>query len=269
MKLRNTFSLTSTIVVLVLQFHSNPLFGQDFKKMKKEEIINLVSQLTKKSDSLIVEINNANNRFRTSEFQRLELQDKLKSAENKLSLTSKDLQDEKERFTINSQENLNTINELNSTIGALIDSIVKITSSLKNTGHRAPLNYGGSYGFGSDPDKGPTGFLDIYPISESEFLFNLSANRGAPSYNSGQVSGKMTVKSDIGIYTDDECGLKFKFSYNSVQVLVDPKKSNCYTGYGVRLGGIYNLETNVVPTYFQDMTGEKTYFKDFLMQLSN
>lgn len=269
MKLRMIFRLTYIIVILALHVYSNQLHGQDFKKMKKEELIDLVSQLTQKSDSLIAEINNSNNRFRTSEFQRLELQEKLKSTENKLSLTAKELQGERERFTINSLENTKTINELNLTLGALKDSIVKITSSLKTTGHRAPLNYGGSYGFGSDPEKGPVGFLDIYPISETEFLFNLSANRGAPSYNSGQVSGRMTVKSDIGIYTDDECGLKFKFSNNSVQVLVDPKKGDCGTGYGVRLDGIYNLETNVVPIYFEDMTGEKTYFKDMLKHLSN
>jgi hypothetical protein len=263
------FRLAYIIVILALHVYSNQLYGQDFKKMKKDELIELASQLTRKSDSLVVEINKINNRFRTSEFQRLELQDKLKSTEKKLYLTSKELLDEKDRFTISSQENINAINKLNSNVSALKDSIVKITSPLKNTVHRAPLNYGGSYGFGSDPEKGPVGFLDIYPISETEFLFNLSANRGAPSYNSGQVSGKMSVKSDIGTYTDDDCGLKFKFSNNSVQVLVDPKKSDCQTGHGVRLDGIYKLETNVVPIYFEDMTGEKTYFKDMLMQLSN
>ena len=53
------------------------------------------------------------------------------------------------------------------------------------------LVIGGTYSFGDNIETGPVGSVKVYPLSENAALFFLDINRGAPSYNSGQLARKM------------------------------------------------------------------------------
>ena len=77
--------------------------------------------------------------------------------------------------------------------------------------------------------------------------FTLSCCRGAPSYNSGEMSGRMIVESDMGVYTySDETGLRegpchlvFHFSQDTVEVRQLGMSFDCGFGYGVYANGLY------------------------------
>lgn len=49
------------------------------------------------------------------------------------------------------------------------------------------LIYAGSYSFGSNVEKRSVGSLIVYPETDSTILFYFQGNKGAPSYNIGQL----------------------------------------------------------------------------------
>src|SRR5689334_3486965 len=78
--------------------------------------------------------------------------------------------------------------------------------------------FGGSYSYGKDIEKGRIGWAEIYPETDSTILFYLELNRGAPSYNMGQLYGRLLIKDNAGIYYSIDqhnsigCKLHFTFS---------------------------------------------------------
>ena len=56
------------------------------------------------------------------------------------------------------------------------------------------IKYTGTYQLGDDIEKERIGTITIYPETDTTVLFYIDLNRGAPSYNMGQLYGRLKVK---------------------------------------------------------------------------
>lgn len=137
-------------------------------------------------------------------------------------------------------------------------------------GYPKTLIYCGSYSFGSNAERGSVGFLVVYPETDSTILFYFEGNRGAPSYNMGQLYGRMKIINGKGLYFSSAldsakpCQFSCEFKSNQVLIKTVDEKVNCGFGFGVYIDGVYKRDTRNVPTYFEDETGSKVYFKKTL-----
>ena len=130
--------------------------------------------------------------------------------------------------------------------------------------------YAGTYVYGTHPEGGPKGTLKIYPTSPTTLIFHLNLNRGAPSYNSGELVGEIKIASnregDFTIKKDSDlinCSLHFWFQNDTVFIRTNDKADHCGYGFGVYSNGDYKRISYKTPEYFEDRTGEKTYFKNY------
>ena len=127
---------------------------------------------------------------------------------------------------------------------------------------------GGAFEYGRDIEKGAIGLISVYPETDSTILFFIDVNRGAPSYNMGNLYGRLKVKSGIGVFnknigaTEKTCKLEFKFENNILRVLTIEDNDNCGFGYGVMADGTYKRKSKKIPVHFIDATGEKYYFNE-------
>ena len=127
---------------------------------------------------------------------------------------------------------------------------------------------GGIFEYGKNIEKGPIGLICVYPETDSTILFFIDANRGAPSYNMGNLYGRLKVKSGFGVFDKNiggpgtTCKLEFKFEDNILKVLTIDDNDNCGFGYGVMADGTYKRKSKKIPQYFTGATEEKHYFND-------
>ena len=132
------------------------------------------------------------------------------------------------------------------------------------------LIYCGSYSFGSNVKRGSVGSLVVYPETDSTILFYFEGSRGAPSYNMGQLYGRMKIINGKGLYfsfvldSAKPCQFSCEFKSNQVLIKTVDEKGNCGFGFGVYIDGVYKRDTRNVPTYFEDETGSRVYFKKTL-----
>lgn len=126
----------------------------------------------------------------------------------------------------------------------------------------------GTYSFGGDGEKGPGGSVLIYPVNENSALFLLDINRGAPSYNSGQLFGEMKIEDNIGTYVDPDlnCLLKFEFSANQLIVSYGEGQNDCGFGNGVYANNTYSHTDKSVPTHFTNGEGEEIQFEGLTVE---
>jgi len=131
------------------------------------------------------------------------------------------------------------------------------------------IKYAGEYSFGTSPEEGRTGGVYIYPDTDSTLLFYLELSRGAPSYNSGAISGQLMITSPgqasiTRIDTENllNCGLIFIFEKQKLTISTVDGHKDCGFGYAVYADGKYEKKSDSIPLYFIDRTGEKTFFKD-------
>jgi len=132
---------------------------------------------------------------------------------------------------------------------------------------------GGTYWFGDgDGVSGPSGYLEVYPLDANSALFHLEITLGEPSYNSGQVVGKMTIENNIGIYdaqkNDMECDciLKFAFASDELKLTADSEHSDCDYFFG---NGVFNVIerkyiriNSAIPRGYETMEGDSIMFED-------
>ena len=130
-------------------------------------------------------------------------------------------------------------------------------------------NWGGTYKYGSSPMDGPMGLIHIYPLNDSIMLFHLDVTRGKPSYNSGELVGRIK-KREAGIWYYSKqsawfnCALRFIFEKDSVVINTDSAACKCGYGYGVRSDGSYKLLNDSTPTIFIDRHGDKITFESLI-----
>jgi hypothetical protein len=144
------------------------------------------------------------------------------------------------------------------------------SNSQVKKGYPKTLIYCGSYSFGSNTEKGRVGSLVVYPETDSTILFYFDGNRGAPSYNMGQLYGRLKIINGKGLYISSvqdslkPCQFSCEFKSNQVLIKTLNDKDNCGFGYSVYIDGVYKRYTRNVPTYFEDETGSRVYFKKTL-----
>lgn len=127
--------------------------------------------------------------------------------------------------------------------------------------------YAGLYGYGDNIEKGPIGSLILYPETDTTLLFNLSLNRGAPSYNMGDAYGRIIIRDDTGYYSriDNKwqynCQLKFVFEKKKITIYyVDVKFDECGFGAHVYPHGEYPKVNSNEYKYFENGEGKKIPF---------
>jgi len=120
--------------------------------------------------------------------------------------------------------------------------------------------YAGEYGYGSDPDSGAIGFVSVYPESDSTVLFYLDLCKGAPSYNLGNIYGRLVLKSDSTIYNYSEYeNCKLKLSFYDDRLIINEVDSDCFFN-GVSAGGTYQKTSDSTDKYFIGTADDTTYF---------
>lgn len=115
----------------------------------------------------------------------------------------------------------------------------------------------GTYEFGGDIEKGPVGMVKIHPSGDS-ILFYIDVNRGAPSYNMGQLAGKTVFKDGTAGYKVDNCQIRFRFKDKSLNLI---QEGDCEFGHGVDVSGEYKLKDARVPLYYIKSDGDTVRFQ--------
>lgn len=126
--------------------------------------------------------------------------------------------------------------------------------------------YAGVYEYGDNIEKEPIGSVRIYPETDSTILFFIDVNRGAPSYNMGQLYGRLKVKNNTGVFylnSADKKSCKFNCQFKEALLIISTieDQDECGFGYGVFVDGVFKRKSRKIPAYFFDATGTKFYFK--------
>ena len=131
------------------------------------------------------------------------------------------------------------------------------------------FEYQGTYKLGTTTRNGRTGIIYIYPKSHDILLFYLELNRGAPSYNSGAIIGKMNMysrgKAEFTMIEDDgtiNCSMTFSFTNDSLYIHTNNQGYDCGYGYGVYSDGNFKRIDQKKPPFFINREGRKIWFKD-------
>lgn len=124
----------------------------------------------------------------------------------------------------------------------------------------AQIDYSGNYGFQSkvyidkdsewkpnkdELDQGRMGELTLFKIDSVKYKFWLSANRGWPSYNQGNIDGIIDIKRGKAVfkvkqdYSDSSCVIVFVFNNNYLEVEQRSSDSDCGFGMNVYADGKY------------------------------
>lgn len=121
-------------------------------------------------------------------------------------------------------------------------------------------SYAGTYEFGVDIEKGPVGTVKIYPLQGDSAIFHIDVNRGAPSYNMGQVSGHILIKDGLAEYKIADCQLKFSFKGKGLEISQDGS-GDCGFGHAVSASATYKLTDSTVPEYYIKSDGDTVRFQ--------
>lgn len=116
-------------------------------------------------------------------------------------------------------------------------------------------------------DAGGVGTLLIHPVASASYFFSLKLNRGAPSYNSGHMFGKLLVKDSVAVYENDEfrvrgkgCKWTITFDDDVATIQTVDFENKCGFGNGVYADGQYLIESKEVPESYVDSLGNTVEF---------
>jgi hypothetical protein len=83
----------------------------------------------------------------------------------------------------------------------------------------------------------------------------------------GQLYGRLKIINGKGLYFSSlqdsakSCQFSCEFKNNQMLIKTLDAKDNFGFGYAVYIDGVYKRYTRNVPTYFEDETGNRVYFK--------
>jgi hypothetical protein len=138
---------------------------------------------------------------------------------------------------------------------------------------KAPENlftaqYAGYYGLGKNAQKERVASFIIYPESDTSILFYFDSNAGPPNYNVGSYYGRVTIKSDTGIFykklnpsLDSACQWKFSFSKKKLVIQTMNAQYNCGFGHDVIADGEFKQESSAIIEECLDLGGQAINFK--------
>ncbi len=128
------------------------------------------------------------------------------------------------------------------------------------------VKYAGVYSFGKNVETGPVGSVTIYPESDTTVLFYIDICRGAPSYNLGQLYGRLKMKNGKATFytkeTLDKKGCKWiiTISDSLLTIRTLDKCDECNFGANVYADNQYTRKERKIPIYFVDGHNHKIYF---------
>lgn len=128
------------------------------------------------------------------------------------------------------------------------------------------IKYAGLYDMGGDIEKGRVGSVMVYPETDSTILFYFDLNRGAPSYNSGELYGRLKVINGKGLFywksIDSEIGCKLGFQFSEKLLTVEhiQNQDACGFGFSVWANGEYLQKSTEIPVYFENPERTRIYF---------
>jgi len=117
------------------------------------------------------------------------------------------------------------------------------------------------YGKSSDD---PYRLIEIHYVDSNHILFYMEIGRGAPSYNSGAIYGRLQSNPKnshlefLPADTIEHCQLDL--SKKGKNILIKTIVGACPFGNGVLADGNYLFKTSANPVYFVNRKGEKVYF---------
>lgn len=136
--------------------------------------------------------------------------------------------------------------------------------------------FGGEYSYGAVGGESAVGVLTVYPLSKGYCIFHLEVNRGKPSYNSGELRGKIKITRDgKASYSvkdskyDINCILSFSFQADKVIIVTDPNACKCSFGYGVSADGEFNKTSSKIPESYIDRHGKTIFFKNLIKEMAH
>ena len=106
--------------------------------------------------------------------------------------------------------------------------------------------YSGKYSFDTDKEEGPVGCVIIYHKADNTISFDLNINMGAPSFNSGELSGEVEIVNGKGLFRNSDygdCILDFSFADNSVSISHQEGGYNCGFGHNVIVNNTFVMES--------------------------
>jgi hypothetical protein len=126
--------------------------------------------------------------------------------------------------------------------------------------------YSGKYSFGENVEKGPIGNVTVFAETDSTVLFFIDICRGAPSYNLGQLYGRLKIENGKGIYFSkydfDEKGCKWEVTLDNDTLTIKTIDDCFECGFGgnVIADNKYIRKALTKPEYFTDGHGSKIFF---------
>lgn len=125
--------------------------------------------------------------------------------------------------------------------------------------------YGGLYGWKSKFTEDRGGVLYVYPETNSTILFYLYLNGGEPTYNMGNLYGRVTITNGTGVFFNKDypgSNCKFRLTFLGEKLKIETLESKDECGFGAGLGaeGQYTRESAKIPEYFEGYE-RKVYFK--------
>lgn len=132
-------------------------------------------------------------------------------------------------------------------VGVLI-LVVNVLIPSENERWERPVTASGTYAWKTD--NGGCVLQIVHKRTPEPFDwadFRLRCSRGAPSYNMGEMAGRMIVDRDLGVYTfgdeadlsEGPCHLVFHFSRDTIEVRQLGRSFDCGFGSGVYATGVY------------------------------
>jgi hypothetical protein len=150
-------------------------------------------------------------------------------------------------------------------IGLLIATLFGF-SQTNNSKSVLTEKYSGVYSFGENVEKGSVGSVTVFAETDNTILFFIDVCRGAPSYNLGQLYGRLTIKNGKGIYFSkydfDEKGCKWQVTIDRDTLTINTI-DDCYEcGFGgnVIADNKYIRKDSTRPEFFTDGHGNKIFF---------
>lgn len=112
----------------------------------------------------------------------------------------------------------------------------------------------GTYRFAPNPTDSIAGCgLGVEELPGRQVRFQVSCNRGAPSYNMGWAAGTAPLEGTTMTWRThaygDPCTLTFTFSQQAVVVTEDATEGACGFGHGVTADGQYRKVDDQLPGF--------------------
>ena len=141
---------------------------------------------------------------------------------------------------------------------------------------RHTARFAGTYMFGSaihkdvdeddDDHVGPGGKVLLYPESDSTMLFFMEVEKGEPANVIGRLTGKITLKSNKGIFTLNNqlgipiCKLSFQIEKKFLDIRTIEGLGECGFGPGVKADNRFFRYSGEIPECYE-VDGKKTCFE--------